>query len=184
MDYRTPRSEYKEFLAVCQKLIDEHREDEVAKVLRRGDPRLTRVGRILKSTSLDELPQLFNVLSGSMSLVGPWPLPVFDPSFSGLWPEAIQSARGDAKPGLTGLWQLEVTRSLTLIDLCRLDGRYVETRSLWRDVVLLLRTLKLAVRPSEKAIEVVDEEAIEVVEPFAEDGNRVVLIHSGHAGIA
>jgi lipopolysaccharide/colanic/teichoic acid biosynthesis glycosyltransferase len=101
------------------------------------DPRITRVGRLLRHSSLDELPQLWSVLKGDMSLVGPRPLiEAEDRQITG-W------ARGrlDLTPGLTGLWQVLGRTSIPFEEMVKLDYIYVTNWSVWRDVQLLLRTL-------------------------------------------
>ena len=103
-----------------------------------ADPRITKVGRILRRTSLDELPQLVNVLKGQMSLVGPRPLLPFmlDP-----YPE-LAAARGLARPGLTGLWQVSVrTGSDSALSMAEPDLAYLENYSLWLDLRILVRTI-------------------------------------------
>jgi exopolysaccharide biosynthesis polyprenyl glycosylphosphotransferase len=100
------------------------------------DPRLTRVGRILRRTSLDELPQLFNVIGGSMSLVGPRPLvPEEDMLLSG-WARF----RYSVLPGMTGPWQLGSAARFSITDMASLDYLYVTNWSLWGDVKMLIRT--------------------------------------------
>jgi lipopolysaccharide/colanic/teichoic acid biosynthesis glycosyltransferase len=100
------------------------------------DPRLTRVGRVLRRTSLDELPQLFNVIGGSMSLVGPRPLvPEEDMLLSG-WARF----RYSVLPGMTGPWQLGSAARFSITDMASLDYLYVTNWSLWGDVKLLIRT--------------------------------------------
>ncbi|MBI4314371.1 MAG: sugar transferase [Chloroflexi bacterium] len=101
-----------------------------------NDPRVTRVGRVLRKTSLDELPQLLNVLRGEMSLVGPRPTS-FASSTYALW----QTERLDVLPGLTGLWQLLGRASTEFDDRLRLDIAYIEHRCLWLDIQILLRTI-------------------------------------------
>ncbi len=100
------------------------------------DPRITRVGRWLRETSLDELPQLINVLRGEMSLVGPRPLYVQQMAE---WNER-QRRRLLVKPGLTGLAQVSGRGGLTIEEKLELDVRYVETIGLWADLRILWRT--------------------------------------------
>jgi exopolysaccharide biosynthesis polyprenyl glycosylphosphotransferase len=101
------------------------------------DPRVTRVGRFLRRFSIDELPQLFNVLGGSMSLVGPRPFPV---SEFGALSQGATAARFDMQPGMTGLWQVSGRSDLTWDDLCRLDSVYVGSWSVLWDLRILLQT--------------------------------------------
>ena len=108
-----------------------------------NDPRITRVGRFLRATSLDELPQLFNVLRGDMSLVGPRPTS-FEPSRYELW----HTQRLDVRPGLTGLWQVEGRNVTTFDERLRLDVQYIRRRSLAFDVMLLARTVVVVLRRS------------------------------------
>ena len=100
------------------------------------DPRVTRLGRYLRATSLDELPQLFHVLSGKMSLVGPRPLP----------PEEDVLLEGSgwrlhARPGVTGPWQVAGSWQVGLTEMVRLDNEYLANWTLWSDVKLLLFTV-------------------------------------------
>ncbi len=101
-----------------------------------NDPRVTPLGRILRKTSLDELPQLFNVLRGEMSLVGPRPTS-FGPDTYRLW----HTERLDVTPGLTGLWQIVGRGSTEFDDRLRLDILYIERRSLLVDFLILLHTV-------------------------------------------
>lgn len=101
-----------------------------------NDPRVTRVGRILRKTSLDELPQIFNIIKGDMSLVGPRPTS-FDVSTYKLW----HTERLEVVPGLTGLWQVSGRSDLDFDDRLRLDIEYIERRSLWLDIWILIRTV-------------------------------------------
>jgi exopolysaccharide biosynthesis polyprenyl glycosylphosphotransferase len=103
----------------------------------RDDPRVTRVGRFLRMTSLDELPQLLNVLRGHMSLVGPRPLPTYEVDLDDAW----QRNRLRVQPGLTGLWQVSGRHRLSFGDLVRYDLFYVENWSLCTDLYILLRTI-------------------------------------------
>ena len=106
------------------------------------DPRITTIGRFLRRWSLDELPQFFNALSGSMSLVGPRPHPLDDVDRY----EVEAYRRLALKPGLTGLWQVEGRSSLTWAEALQLDLYYVETWSLAGDAVLLARTVRAVLK--------------------------------------
>lgn len=99
------------------------------------DPRITRVGRILRKTSLDELPQLINVVRGEMSFVGPRPTS-FKPETYALW----QTTRLDVLPGITGLWQVEGRGSMEFDERVQLDIAYIERQCIWLDFMILLRT--------------------------------------------
>ena len=101
------------------------------------DPRVTRIGRILRKTSLDELPQLLNVLKGEMSLVGPRPVPTYEVAEYQGW----HRERLAALPGITGLWQVKGRCQVSFDDMIRMDIEYVRSRSLWLDVKLLVLTL-------------------------------------------
>jgi len=103
----------------------------------KNDPRITRVGRFLRRTSLDELPQFWNVLKGDMSIVGPRPaLPYEVEQY-----DALQKQRLLPQAGLTGLWQVSGRTCLTFQDMVRLDIEYSQRRSLWLDLKILLKTL-------------------------------------------
>lgn len=106
------------------------------------DPRITRLGRLLRLTSLDELPQLWNVLRGDMSLVGPRPLIPEEERMVDDW------ARGrlDLTPGITGLWQVLGRTSIPFEEMVKLDYLYVTNWSLWGDVRLILRTLPVVLK--------------------------------------
>jgi lipopolysaccharide/colanic/teichoic acid biosynthesis glycosyltransferase len=100
------------------------------------DPRITRIGRWLRRYGIDELPQLFNVLSGEMSLVGPrpslpWEVEMYTPE---------QCRRHECLPGITGLWQVSDRYSLSMPEMLALDLHYTDTRSLKLDMQILLRT--------------------------------------------
>ncbi|HEY9724242.1 MAG TPA: sugar transferase [Oscillatoriaceae cyanobacterium] len=100
------------------------------------DPRLTRVGRWLRQTSLDELPQLLNILRGEMSLVGPRPLPVEDTRYYEDW----QWGRLAVMPGLTGLWQVSGRSRLSAEQMVRLDLYYIENWTPYLDLFIIFRT--------------------------------------------
>lgn len=103
-----------------------------------ADPRITRVGRLLRSTSIDELPQLFNVIRGDMSLVGPRPLvPREDVAVTGWY-----RRRSSITPGITGAWQLHGPVSMPLDEMMRTDYLYVANWSWWSDLKIMLRTVR------------------------------------------
>lgn len=105
------------------------------------DDRITRVGRFIRRFSLDELPQLFNVLSGEMSLVGPRPVPVYEvEGYANHHRE-----RFNALPGITGLWQVHGRGRVTFEEMVQMDIKYVRERDMWLDIRLLLATIPAAV---------------------------------------
>jgi exopolysaccharide biosynthesis polyprenyl glycosylphosphotransferase len=108
-----------------------------------ADPRITRVGHVIRKTSLDELPQLFNVLKGDMSLVGPRPpLPYEAEKYQSWHLRRVLQIR----PGITGLWQVEGRSSTSFDDMVRLDLRYIRHCSLWLDLKILLKTVLVVLR--------------------------------------
>jgi exopolysaccharide biosynthesis polyprenyl glycosylphosphotransferase len=107
-----------------------------------NDPRTTSIGRFLRRYSLDELPQLLNVLRGEMSLVGPRPLIAEEAQYVRDWGRA----RLDLKPGITGLWQVHGRSAIPFEEMVRLDYLYVTTWSVWTDFLLMLRTLAVVAR--------------------------------------
>ena len=107
----------------------------------REDPRVTAVGAVLRRLSLDEVPQLWNVLRGEMSLVGPRPLPLRD--YERL--EAWHRKRYLVLPGVTGLWQISGRSNLGFDDLVRLDFYYLENWSIWLDISILAKTVPAVV---------------------------------------
>jgi exopolysaccharide biosynthesis polyprenyl glycosylphosphotransferase len=106
------------------------------------DPRVTRIGRILRRTSIDELPQLWNVLRGEMSLVGPRPHPLDDVAGYDPW----HRRRLTMKPGITGLWQVAGRREPDFDRWVRFDLEYIDHWSLWLDIRLLIRTIPAMLR--------------------------------------
>ncbi|HEY2203917.1 MAG TPA: sugar transferase [Pseudonocardia sp.] len=107
-----------------------------------SDPRVTGVGSLLRKTSLDELPQLLNVLFGDMSLVGPRPCLEWE---ARMFPSEFQP-RFSVRPGITGLWQVSGRSSVSTLEMLHLDLTYVRTRNLGADVSILLRTVPSMLR--------------------------------------
>jgi len=103
----------------------------------KDDPRVTRVGKVLRKTSLDELPQLLNVLLGTMSLVGPRPLPLVEADACETW----HRRRLDVTPGLTCIWQVEGRSKVAFDDWIRMDMRYIRRRGFLKDLKILFRTI-------------------------------------------
>jgi exopolysaccharide biosynthesis polyprenyl glycosylphosphotransferase len=107
------------------------------------DPRITRVGRIIRKLSIDELPQFVNVLKGEMSLVGPRPSLSYEVEEYEPW--HLRRIL-EVKPGITGLWQVDGRSQTSFDDMVRMDLRYVQNWSLWLDVMILIKTVKAVVR--------------------------------------
>ncbi|MGB0370609.1 MAG: exopolysaccharide biosynthesis polyprenyl glycosylphosphotransferase [Opitutales bacterium] len=105
-----------------------------------NDPRITRMGKFLRKTSLDEIPQLVNILKGEMSLIGPRPLP--DYHYNQL-PDSVRMLRERVKPGITGLWQVSGRSDAGNEGMVRWDPYYVRNWSLWLDIVILFRTVRV-----------------------------------------
>jgi lipopolysaccharide/colanic/teichoic acid biosynthesis glycosyltransferase len=103
----------------------------------KNDPRLTPIGGFLRKTSIDELPQLINVLLGEMSLVGPRPPISYEVEAYDVW---HRRRILDAVPGITGLWQVEGRSRTTFDEMVRMDIRYSQEWSLWLDMKLIIRT--------------------------------------------
>jgi lipopolysaccharide/colanic/teichoic acid biosynthesis glycosyltransferase len=108
-----------------------------------NDPRVTTIGKILRKTSMDELPQIFNVLKGEMSLVGPRPTD-FGPEAYNLW----QTQRLDILPGMTGLWQITARGSVNMDERTRMDIAYIEHACISLDIYILIKTITTLLKPS------------------------------------
>ena len=141
------------FVFKFRTMYHEHADYEVQRQVQEGDPRVTRVGAILRRTSLDELPQIFNVLKGDMSFIGPRPHAPGTRAGGKLFEDVTDryAARHRVKPGLTGLAQVRGYRGMTdteekLILRVESDLEYIETWSPWLDVVILVRTLLAVAR--------------------------------------
>lgn len=103
----------------------------------KNDPRITPIGQVLRKSSLDELPQIFNVLKGEMSLVGP--RPVVQEELDKYYGDAVKEYCS-VKPGITGLWQVSGRSDVDYPERVAMDVEYVRTRNLWKDIVILYKT--------------------------------------------
>jgi lipopolysaccharide/colanic/teichoic acid biosynthesis glycosyltransferase len=132
-------SEYKAYLVKYIKENQPYKLDENGQAIYKvvNDPRVTRVGSLLRHSNLDELPQVFNVLKGEMSFVGPRP----DIPFSVNMYEDWQYKRLTVTPGITGLWQVSGRKELSFEEMIRMDIEYIEERSLLLDAQIALRTI-------------------------------------------
>jgi exopolysaccharide biosynthesis polyprenyl glycosylphosphotransferase len=119
-----------------QGALERHNEASGALFKIRDDPRVTRIGRLLRRYSIDEVPNVLNVLHGDMSLVGPRPLPLRDYERLEPW----HRRRYNVLPGMTGLWQVAGRSDLIFDDLVRLDFYYLENWSIWLDITILIKT--------------------------------------------
>ncbi len=120
------------------------KEWEIYRKIKQEDPRVTPVGRILRRLSLDELPQIINVLKGEMSIVGPRPYLKEEFEIYSVDKEKVQKILS-VKPGITGLWQVSGRNELTFEERVKLDVEYVERKSLLLDLKILLKTVKILI---------------------------------------
>lgn len=122
---------------IKQQLLDKNESGAGVIFKMKRDPRVTKVGRIIRKLSIDELPQLFNVLKGDMSLVGPRP-----PLPSEVAQYSLQERRRlDVLPGITGLWQVSGRSDIDFQGQVRLDVQYIREQSFWKDILILLKTI-------------------------------------------
>ncbi len=119
-----------------QGLMDQNEQDGPAFKIT-NDPRITWIGKLIRATSIDELPQLWNVVRGEMSLVGPRPLPVSETAGCQRW----QRQRLDVTPGLTCIWQVHGRSRVSFADWVRMDVRYIRSRTVFQDLKLILQTV-------------------------------------------
>ncbi|HLP59251.1 MAG TPA: sugar transferase, partial [Candidatus Deferrimicrobium sp.] len=140
------RSMYVNAEDIKEKLLEKNEADGALFKMKK-DPRVTFFGRFIRKLSLDELPQLINVIKGEMSVVGPRPLPVDD--FNKIDDKSMNyewhKQRGNVKPGITGLWQISGRSNLTFEDMLFLDLYYVEHQSIFFDLEILFETLPVMV---------------------------------------
>jgi Undecaprenyl-phosphate galactose phosphotransferase WbaP len=128
--------------AVLEKLLaeDEDAKKEWESLCKlKNDPRITRIGKMIRRTSIDELPQIINVLKGDMSLVGPRPISELEYDKYGVWQKNFMSVR----PGLTGLWQVSGRSDLDFDDRIKLDMYYIRNWSIWLDLKIILKTFSV-----------------------------------------
>jgi lipopolysaccharide/colanic/teichoic acid biosynthesis glycosyltransferase len=117
---------------------DPHAREEYERYYKlKRDPRITRIGNFLRKTSIDELPQLFNVLKGEMSIVGPRMITMEEVEKYGRWGLNLHTV----KPGITGLWQTSGRSELTYEERVRLDMRYIRNYSIWVDIQIMVQTI-------------------------------------------
>jgi lipopolysaccharide/colanic/teichoic acid biosynthesis glycosyltransferase len=125
-----------------QEELEDKNETNGATFKMRDDPRITPVGRFLRKTSIDELPQLFNVIKGEMSLVGPRPLPLRDVQrIEKDWPRR----RFSIKPGITCIWQISGRNKVPFDGMMAMDLEYVDNWSPWLDIEILLKTIPVVI---------------------------------------
>ncbi|MDT8716164.1 sugar transferase [Clostridium sp. 19966] len=122
---------------VLNNLSKEQKEEYKENFKLDNDPRITKVGKFLRETSIDELPQFINILVGQMSLVGPRPIVKREVEKYGIYAEKLFSVR----PGLTGNWQANGRSETTYQERIMLDMDYINNRSLWKDFIILLKTV-------------------------------------------
>ncbi|WP_457568690.1 sugar transferase [Desulfurobacterium sp.] len=118
------------------------KEWKIYRKLRGYDPRVTSIGKFLRKTSLDELPQFFNILKGDMSVVGPRPY-ILNEFKEYKIPESLVKKLLSVKPGITGLWQVEGRNQMTFKERIQLDLKYIENLSFINDIKIIMKTIKV-----------------------------------------
>ncbi|QCX34860.1 sugar transferase [Caloramator sp. E03] len=138
------RSMYKNAEEMLKKLTPEQKKEFEENFKLKDDPRITKVGAFLRKTSLDELPQLFNILIGNMTIVGPRPIVEKELEKYGIYAEKFLSA----KPGLTGLWQVSGRSDTTYEERVMLDMEYIDNRSILNDIIIIFKTILVVFKKS------------------------------------
>lgn len=127
---------------IFKNLPDEMKMEFEEKFKLRNDPRITRFGKFLRESSLDELPQLINIIKGNMSVVGPRPIVEREIEKYGIYSDKLLSV----KPGLTGNWQVNGRSNSTYEERIKLDMDYIDKRNFWMDTVIILKTVGVVYR--------------------------------------
>jgi len=145
MEHNSDDAIHRQFVAMFiggddEGCVESNAGDEVFKL--KLDPRVTPIGAMLRKTSLDELPQLFNIIMGDMSLVGPRPPIAYEIENYLPW----HMERLKAVPGLTGLWQISGRSSVSFEEMVRLDIRYINNWSPWQDFIIILKTIPVVLQ--------------------------------------
>lgn len=138
------RSMYKNAQEMLLNLTPEQKKEFQENFKLKNDPRITKVGKFLRRTSLDELPQLFNILIGDMSIVGPRPIIEKELDKYGIYAEKFLSV----KPGLTGMWQISGRSDTTYAERVLLDMEYIDSRTFWGDFIIIFKTILVVFRKS------------------------------------
>lgn len=122
---------------MLEQLTPEQKKEYAETFKLQNDPRVTKVGKFIRKTSLDELPQLFNILKGEMTIVGPRPIVTKELDFYGEYQEIYKAV----KPGLTGLWQVSGRSDTTYDERVKFDIEYATTRNLFKDIYIIFMTM-------------------------------------------
>ena len=141
MKFRTMRRDSQQVLAQLLQDDPAAREEWARDQKLTNDPRITPIGRFLRNSSLDELPQLLNVLRGDMNLVGPRPITVEELTRYGM----VRWHYLSVPPGITGLWQVSGRNNTSYEERVALDARYVDQRSMWGDIAILAKTVRVVI---------------------------------------
>ena len=131
------RSMYSNAEEMKENFTEEQKQEYAETFKLKNDPRITKVGKFIRKTSLDELPQLFNILRGDMTIVGPRPIVTAELEFYGEYDKYYKAV----KPGLTGLWQVSGRSDTSYEERVELDMEYVSTRNIFKDIYIIIMTV-------------------------------------------